>query len=171
MVSAPSGISRPDAGTGTSVEGEVAARVDSSDPRLAWVPAVLDTLLPAYEQLPGAGELGLSEMVLADANWSPEFVAAIRWMSDELPDGFEALDPGGRTAALTALEAATPHHFASIVNLAYNAYYTDPRVLEWIERSSNYTSAPPQPAGYELAPFDPAILSVTSQRKPFWRGA
>jgi hypothetical protein len=171
MVSAPSGISRADAASGSTLEGEVAARVDSSDPRFAWVPAVLDTLLPPFEQLAGAGELGLSEMVLADANWSPEFVAAVQWMSDALPGDFATLDAPARTAALVALEAATPHHFASIVNLAYNAYYTDPRVLEWIERSSNYSSAPPQPAGYELAPFDPAILSVTRQREPFWRGA
>ncbi|HST65553.1 MAG TPA: hypothetical protein VLM05_10235 [Mycobacteriales bacterium] len=171
MVTGPAGINAP-------AEGEGALPADpadaTTDPEvdaawLAWLPGVLDTLLPPNRHLPAAGQMGLADAVLVDARWSPEFAQALRWLGAELPAGFGAGDETVRVEALRALEAAEPRRFATIVNLAYNAYYVQPDVLALIQSESGFTARPPQPLGYELEPFDPAVLATVSRRDPFWR--
>ncbi len=93
----------------------------------------------------------------------------MRWLGGELPTGFTTADQDARTEALRTLEQAEPRRFAAIVNLAYNAYYIHPDVLALIESRSGFTARPPQPLGYELEPFDPAIMTRIRERAPFWR--
>ena len=170
MVTGPAGINAPAEGEGPLPADPAEATGPAVDDAwLEWLPAVLDTLLPANRHLPAAGGMGLAGAVLADATWSPEFAEALRWLGHELPAGFGAADEAVRVEALRALEAAEPRRFATIVNLAYNAYYVHPDVLALIQSESGFTARPPQPLGYELEPFDPAVLAVISQRKPFWR--
>jgi hypothetical protein len=173
MVTGPAGISTP-------AEGEGALPTDPADGTtrpvvdpawLRWLPAVLDTLLPANKHLPAAGAMGLADAVLVDARWSPDFTQALRWLGDELPAGFGEAGEAARVEALRALETARPRRFATIVNLAYNAYYVHPDVLALIQSESGFTARPPQPLGYELEPFDPAVLATVSRRAPFWREA
>lgn len=171
MVTGPAGINAPAEGEGAlpadPADASAHAEVDAAC--LEWLPAVLDTLLPANRHLPAAGAMGLADAVLVDAGWSPEFAQALRWLGAELPAGFGAADEAVRVEALRTLEAARPRRFATIVNLAYNAYYVRPDVLALIQSESGFTARPPQPLGYELAPFDPAVLATVSQREPFWR--
>lgn len=143
--------------------------LDAQDP--TWLVPVLNTLLPVNQEIPAAGDMGLAGAVLIDAQWMPDFTDSLHWLERGLPGGFSEADEPARVAALTVLEAEEPRRFADIVNLAYNAYYTDARVLALIERESNFTATPPQPLGYELEPFDPAILATVSKREPFWRRA
>ena len=130
---------------------------------------VLDTLLPANDEIPSAGQIGLISTVLRDAEWVPDLGEALRWLSDEIPGSFASASAEERLAVLTELEAAQPRLFGGVVNLAYNAYYTDPRVLALIERKSGFTATPPQPLGYEIEPFDPGVLTTIKDRQPFWR--
>jgi hypothetical protein len=135
----------------------------------AWLNLVLDTLLPANDEIPPAGQMGLAGIIVLDAQWAPELGEALRWLSGELPGSFASASAEERIAVLTELEAAQPRLFGGVVNLAYNAYYTDARVLALIERKSGFTATPPQPLGYEIEPFDPAVLTTIKQRQPFWR--
>jgi hypothetical protein len=158
MVSGPSGINVP-----TGAQSRVRASGDSGtldtidESALGWLGPVLSTLLPANGELPPAGDMGLQGPLVIDAHWSPEDFAS---SSEE-----------SRVETLSALEAAEPRMFANIVNLAYNAYYTDARVLALVEEKTGFTATPPQPLGYDLEPFDPAVLATTAQREPFWRRA
>jgi hypothetical protein len=169
MVSGPSGINVP-GGVDSRVREWTGDTVfDAAD--YPWLVSVLNTLLPANEELPGAGDMGLGGSLLIDATWSPDFVDSLEWIGAELPAGFDELPEASRVATLSTLEALDGRQFANIMNLAYNAYYTDARVLSLIERETGFTATPPQPNGYDLEPFDPAILATTSQREPFWRKA
>jgi hypothetical protein len=137
----------------------------------ALVTAILDRLLPAQDELPAAGRMGLAPAVLADAATVPALAAALEAVAAQLPPTFAELPGEVQDDTLRAIEGSEPAAFAGVVNLAYNAYYTDRRVLELIERRTGYTARPPQPDGYELEPFDPAVLERTRQRAPFWRKA
>ncbi len=171
MVTGPSGIAAPTEGDGPlpvePTEATTDAQVDQA--WLVWLPSVLDTLLPANQQLAAAGEMGLGANVLEDASWSPEFPQALRWLDGALPTGFTTADQDSRITVLRTLEQAEPRRFAAIVNLAYNAYYIHPDVLALIESESGFIARPPQPLGYELEPFDPEIMTQIRQREPFWR--
>ena len=173
MVHGPAGINAPAVGEGALPADPADETISPAvDPAwLDWLPAVLDTLLPANRHLPPAGGMGLAAAVLVDARWAPEFPEALRWLGDGLPAGFGAAAEAVRVEALRTLEAADPRRFAAVVNLAYNAYYVHPDVLALIESESGFTARPPQPLGYELDPFDPAVLATVSRRAPFWREA
>lgn len=138
---------------------------------LALVAAILDRLLPPHEDLPGAGAMGLAPAVATEAARYPVLGDALSTVLTGLPGDFSGLDGQAQDEALRALEAAQPEAFAGLVNLAYNAYYTDGRVLRLIERRTGYEARPPQPLGYELAPFDESVLAQVRQRAPFWRKA
>ena len=96
----------------------------------------------------------------------------MRWsglLVGSLPDGFAELPAAEQGQALRAAEAAHPGAFAALVRAAYIAYYTDARVLRRIEADTGYAARPPQPLGYELAPFEEDALAVIRQRRPQYR--
>lgn len=122
--------------------------------------AVLDRLLPPNGELPGAGSLGLGAGIAAEVALP---------VLGALPAGFVALDPAAQTAALQAIEAASPAPFHELVRFAYVAYYRDSRVLARIEQATGYPNRPPQPLGYDMEPFDPSLLDVVRARAPHYR--
>lgn len=126
----------------------------------ALLTSVLDMLVPPRAEVAGAGGLGLAGQIPA-AVAEPVLAA--------LPEGFAALDAAGRTAALQAVEAASPEAFAELVRQTYIAYYRDKRVLARIEQATGYAARPPQPEGYQIEPFDPSLLDVVKARGPQYR--
>lgn len=84
------------------------------------------------------------------------------WQQSER--AFGELAPAEQDAALRAVESADPAGFDLLVCLAYRAYYTDPRIVAALG-----LPAAPQPRGYQLPPFDPALLDKVRQRGPIWR--
>ena len=152
-----------------------AATEPSSDPlehvEDASLSAVLDALVPPDGDLPGAGGLGLGQAVRSGARQAEPLGVGASRVLDALPAGFGELTSDQQVEQLALLEQRDPAAFGALVNLTYNAYYTDPRVLERIEAKTGYAARPPQPEGYELPPFDEQLLEVVRQREPFWREA
>jgi len=130
--------------------------------------AVLDRLLPAVDELPGAGELGIGAAIATDP-LSARRPGDVATVLGRLPGGFRALPGAERDAALAEAERALPDAFATLINLAYNAYYLDPRVLARVERVSGYRARAPQPAGYALEPLDERLLAPVRGRAALWR--
>lgn len=137
----------------------------------ALLTEVLNCLVPARDDLPGAGDLGLGERVDAALAARPatrrvylDGLLAIEGTADR---PFAELDADGREAALRAVEAAQPVFFAALVEHAYRHYYTDPRV----QRALGLTDGPPQPRGHRLPVFDERLLAAQRERAPFWRRA
>lgn len=146
-----------------------------TDAELQLLKLAMDLIVPAVDDLPGAGQMGLADSAVDLANRVPEFGDALKRMLDALAldpsaraeGGFAALDEEQRTAALMVLESSMPAVFDKFVDLVYVAYYSDERVHKRI----GWRTGALQPLGWELPPFDPAILENVSKRKPFWRKA
>lgn len=119
---------------------------------------LLDVLIPAFDGLPGAGGLGLAPSVASDAAANPRFADALALVLDAL-----AGSPF-RESDVRSVAERKPEAFADVVNLAYTNYYTEPRVLAVVERNTGYRAEPPQPNGYDLAPFDPSLLDNVRHR-------
>ena len=132
-------------------------------PDMALMDAELGTLLPGEGAWPSAGDLGLAAEVGAELGEDGAALLAA------LPAGFASLDAEAREAALRAIEAARPDAFERLVAAAYTAYYVDARVRRVVEQETGYEDRPPQPLGYELEPFDEALLERQRARQPFWR--
>jgi hypothetical protein len=128
--------------------------------------AILATLLPGEGPWPSAGTLGLAAALRADLG-ADDVVA----LEQALPPGFATLAAPSREDLLRSVETAQADLFDRLVTAAYTAYYVDPRVRAVIERETGYENRPPQPLGYELEPFDEALLEKQKQRAPFWRKA
>ena len=131
--------------------------------------AVLGVLLPGDDPWPSATALELERAVLARLAALPEVAAAIGTVLSTLAD--DAIANGGADLedALGAVERDNEEAFAALVFAAYASYYSDARVRRVMEDVTGYEARPPQPAGYELPPFDEALLETMRKREPFWR--
>ncbi len=127
--------------------------------------AVFATILPGDDLYPSAGLLPLGER----APTYPHFAPAIAGTLNALPADFAALNQSSQTAILRDLEAARPELFSAFVTAAYSLYYSDKTVLGVIAEAENYTPRSPQPEGYALKPFDPAVVATPATHSPSWR--
>ena len=135
--------------------------------------AVMDLIVPAVDDLPGAGEMGLASAAEDLAGKSPEYGKALWRIVDALSlepsaraeGGFAALDDDQRLNALRVLESSMPKYFDKFVDLVYIVYYSDERVHKRI----GWRSGPLQPLGWEMPAWDPSVLETVSKRAPFWR--
>jgi hypothetical protein len=136
----------------------------------ATLGAALNVLIPARDDFPGAGDLGVAATIERAMEQAPplrrallDALRAIEFVSGE--PGFLARASDEQEALLRTVEAAEPAAFALLVEHAYRGYY----VLPAVQRALGLSGEPPQPRGYQLAPFDPALLAKQRRREPFWR--
>jgi len=127
---------------------------------------VMDRLVPPIDALPGAGAMGLLPEVEAMAGQHGPFHKALIGLLDGLAaEGFAALSGPAQDDAIRAFEKAQPAVFNALLEVVYIAYYGDERV----HRRIGWRTGALQPLGFELPPFDEAILDKTRRRQSFWR--
>jgi hypothetical protein len=133
----------------------------------ALLRAVLNRIVPPHADRAGAGDLDIGtslERTLADsARLRRLFLDGLHDIAISSTADFVDLSPTDQTVVLQAVEQAHPAFFSTLVEHTYRGYYTHPLVQRAL------SSRPPQPIGYELPPFDPALLDTQRQRAPFWR--
>ena len=141
-----------------------------ADGERATLVAALNRIVPAHGALPGAGDLGVADTIEQALVEAPSlrraFIDGLR--SIDLADGeegFVALASDEQDSCLRAIEAREATFFATLVEYTYRGYY----VLPVVQRAIGLSGEPPQPRGYQLAPFDPALLAIQRRREPFWR--
>ena len=128
--------------------------------------AVMDRLVPPIDDLPGAGAMGLAPDVEAMARQHASFHRALLGLLDSLAvEGFATLPGSAQDEAIGAFETAQPTMFNVLLEVVYLAYYADERV----HRRIGWPTGALQPRGFELPPFDDAILGKARRRAPFWR--
>lgn len=127
--------------------------------------ALLSTMLPGGDGFPSAADTNCAEWLSQNAGFRP----AIKALLAKLPQGFETFAPGAQSDMLKRIEKDAPEVFDAATVAIYSAYYTRPEVLTAIEAARGYKAVPPQPGGYALPAFDPAILSVPQARGRQWR--
>ena len=132
---------------------------------------VLNRIIPAEGEFPGAGGLGLAGFVERVAGQSARLrrlfteglaqieIAAFRQHNAQ----FSELSDGARDSTLREIQTQFPEFFTELLRQCYNGYYTNPRIFELI----GY--ARPAPEEYRPKPFDESLLEPQRQRAPFWR--
>ena len=146
-----------------------------SEEQAALAAEVLDHLVPARDDFPGAGELGAARHVDSVAASNPALgrlfqdgLASIESASRRTHSApFTDLADDQRVQVLRAVEAESPQFFAMLVRHTYAGYYSNSRVIELM----GLEARPPQPLGFDLDPFDPGMVQRVSERGKIWRDA
>ncbi len=145
------------------------------DARRIILRSVMDRLIPAVDDLPGAGEMGLAAEVERMAGSVPRYGAALSGvlnafaqdLSAKAAGGFRGLDGEAQDNAIRVIENSLPARFGEFLEIVYLAYYSDAAV----HRRIGWSGRPPQPEGFNLPPFDDSIMENVRKREPFWREA
>jgi hypothetical protein len=139
----------------------------------AFLRALVDTLLPGGASahgvtLPAASELEIDRQ-LADClgDHHAEIVKAVECIAAQAggEGAFLCTDPSSRASAIATAQTQQPAAVANLISQCLTAYYEHPHVIE----AFGWTSAPPQPAGHALAPFDVDLLAPVRARGHIWR--
>ena len=135
--------------------------------------AVLNRLVPPVSDLPGAGDLGILAAVEGRARRHRNLRQALSTIMEAFSldpaahaaGGFAALPVEEQDDSIRQIRATMPGQFDTFLKLVYTVYYMEPEVLKQIGAPDH----PPQPQGFELAPWNEAILEQARERTPFWR--
>ncbi len=136
-----------------------------SDTQREHLAAVLDRIIPPSPDsgLPGAGESGIGDYIESVLRSNPAQRLAIEpglaCFADLLRDG------ASTDKAFEAIQEKEPAFVPTLVFHTYSGYYQHPRVLEAL----GLDPRPPHPQGYEMAPFDPALLDKVRRRGKIYR--
>ena len=153
-----------------------ATREVLTEEQRALLTAVLSRIVPARDDLPGAGDLDVAAAIDATLASSAtlrrlffEVLLAIELESARLTEATDRrfIDLGAerQVDVLRAVELTWPAFFAALVDHTYRGYY----ILPQVQHAIGWEGRPPQPLGHRLPAFDPALLAVQRQRAPFWR--
>ncbi len=134
--------------------------------------SVLDRIIPAEGNRPGAGSVGVGNYVESVAVGEPGLIrlfvqglAAIEIAAAERgPDGFAALSDEVKDEALRSVEASRGGFFDQLVLQVYSGYYTDLTVFDAL----GYTLPSVPTPGAKLELLDESLLEAQRQRAPFW---
>jgi hypothetical protein len=139
----------------------------------ALLKSALNRIVPARGALPGAGDLQVGDSIERTLGESARLrrlildglteLAIIAQRDHGVP--FAELDPARQTTVLETVEKRCPASFVALVDHTFRGYYT----LASVQRAVGFEPRPPQPLGYHLEPFEPALLDLQRQRTPFWR--
>lgn len=143
----------------------------SSEQR-ALMATVLNRIVPAQNEMPGAGDLGVAEFVESVAGGGPESrrrllegLVQIELAAAERGAEFAALSAETQMDALRAVESAAPEFFQYLVTQTYRGYYTNETVTELLSYRA------PNREGYDPLPFDESLLEPVRERGQIWVSA
>ena len=137
--------------------------------------AVLNRIVPAQGDRPGAGDLGIAAFVEQAAAKTPGLTRMFNQglntisvaASGSQPGGFLAMADAEQDETLLQVELSSPDFFDQLVQQAYNGYYTSTRVFDAI----GYEHSGPPVEGAQPALLDESLLETQRRREPFWRKA
>ena len=143
-----------------------------SDEQRAMLAAVLNRIVPAVGDMPGAGDLGITGFVESVAAGSTgkrrtlmDGLVQIELAASERGGSFAALAEAAQVDALRAVEASSAGFFQELVTQTYRGYYTD----ETVCAALGYR--PPNREDYDPLPFDESLLEPVRQRGQVWTDA
>lgn len=128
---------------------------------------LLDLMIPGDGVFPLPSQLDLAETMAGHER----FGAMAEVMLATLPADFAVRSGAGQIAEIERVERDMPGVFDPFVVALYSLYYVHPEVLAAVESTSGYAARAPQPEGYVLKPFDPAIVAIPAARGPQYRDA
>ncbi len=127
---------------------------------------LVDVLIPGDSLFPPASQVGVQH-ALAERLRAHQSEDAIDRLVTTLSierRAFTRLSPQERVRAVRRLERTDPGLFAFIRTATYFAYYQHPLVVRAIRQLGYEYNDAPQPRGYAMPPFDPALDAPSHQR-------
>ena len=135
--------------------------------------AVLNRIIPANDQMPAAGDLGIGTFIEGVAAGNSDLIRLFNEGLTEIAvaagqnptQAFESLSNAAKDELLKAVEVDYPAFFDQLVLQTYNGYYTNTEVFKVIGYELPKT---PEPGALpEL--LDESLLDQQKQREPFWK--
>lgn len=130
--------------------------------------AILDRLIPAIEDVPSAGNMGLTTEIVRLSGQQARFQGIFKnamEIFESTNSEFVLLDSEAQVTAIRKFESNEPDLFSSLLTISYIVYYKDARVHKRI----GWSGRTPQPEGNPMEPWDDSILETQREREPFWR--
>ena len=131
--------------------------------------AVLNRIVPAQNEMPGAGDIRIADFVESVAAGSAatrrrllEGLVQIELAASARGGDFAALSSDAQTDALSAVEATSSDFFQYLVTQTYRGYYTHETVTERLSYRA------PNREGYDPLPFDESLLEPVRERGEIW---
>ena len=133
---------------------------------------VLDALIPASGEFPGAGAVALDH-VLAVAAASADLESVLSRGLEAIEEtaragggaGLAALSLAEREDVLRRVEASPAASFEALVRHTYDGYYSDPTVIARL----GLDPRPPHPRGHRVESVDLPDLARVTARGPIYR--
>jgi len=130
---------------------------------------VLNCLVPAQNEMPGAGDLriaGFVESVAAgraeSRRWLMEGLVQIESCAAGRGGKFAGLTAASQTEALRDVERVAPEFFQYLVTQTYRGYYTHETVTEALRYRA------PNREDYDPLPFNESLLEPVRERGQIW---
>lgn len=130
--------------------------------------AILDRLIPAIDDVPSAGNMGLTTEIVRLSGQQARFQGIFKnamEIFESTNSEFVLLDSEAQVTAIRKFESNEPDLFSSLLTISYIVYYKDARVHKRID----WSGRTPQPEGNPMEPWDDSILETQREREPFWR--
>ena len=131
--------------------------------------AALNRIVPAQDDMPGAGDLGIAAFVESVAAGSAggrrrlmDGLVQIQLAAAGRGGNFQALADDAQTDALRSVESSAPEFFQFLVTQAYRGYYTNETVTNLLSYRA------PNRQDYDPLPFDESLLEPVRQRGQIW---
>jgi hypothetical protein len=133
-----------------------------------FLKTVMDVLIPAVDDLPGAGGLDLISELQRMSDQHNKFTGiidhAVKYIFSNIPADHDQSSHKMIEVGIRALEQDNPELFGLFIEIIYLAYYSDPRVHLRI----GWKTGPLQPEGHPMPPWDESILETVRKRDPLW---
>jgi hypothetical protein len=140
-----------------------------TDDQRTLLTAVLNRIVPANENLPSAGDLGISEFIESAIHADPtlrrlftEGLTQINIVASQHGNEFPELSDSAKDEVLKEVESNNALYFSTLVRQCYNGYYTNDTVLSIVGYK------PISPEDYVYKPIDESLLAPQRERAPFW---
>ena len=132
--------------------------------------AILNCLIPAEGDHPGAGDLQIADFV--ERAISPNtglrsiFIAGLAQTeiasAKQTNAKFGQINFAKQETVLKAIQADNPAFFDLVLRQCYNGYYTNPKIQDLVGQQQT------TPESYQYQPLDETLLEPQKQRVPFW---
>ena len=134
---------------------------------------VMDLLIPAVDNLPGAGSMGLIiELEKLCKKYEVIYFSIKRIINaieldpiSRANGSFLFTDKENQIEIIETIELNLSEDFSIFLNGIYSIYYMDKNVKKRIDWEYNSI----QPQGFEIKPWNESILDEIKKRKPFWK--
>ena len=155
-----------------STVNQIAGQSILSDAQRDLLAAMLNRIVPAAGEMPGAGDLGIAGFIESVAAGSTgkrrlllDGLVQIELAAGERGGAFAALAEPAQVEALQSVEASNPEFFQELITQTYRGYYTN----ETVCGALGYR--PPNREDYDPLPFDESLLEPVRQRGQIWTEA